>query len=225
MISIIIPVFNERNQLDQLFDHLEVFNPDIPHELIFVDGGSRDGTAHLIRAAGYSVVNSQPGRGQQLHTGVLASQGEILFFLHADSFFKTCPLKEVQKNGQEVPFAAFPLRFTSEDWRMRLIAAGSNWRLSHRHIAFGDQGMHMRRDFYQALGGFRSYPLMEDYDLSIRAKEAGVYCRVAEQKIYTSARRFEAKGYLRTLFKMQRAQALFRQGKSIESIQKFYRDK
>lgn len=223
MISIIIPVFNERDQLAQLFDHLDVFSQDIPHDFLFVDGGSQDGTPNLIRAAGYPVLMSKPGRGQQLHAGALASQGEILFFLHADFFFKACPLKEVQTNCQAAPLAAFPLSFTTSDWRMRLIAAGSNWRLRYRHIAFGDQGMHMRRDFYQDLGGFRPYPLMEDYDLSIRAKAAGVHCRVAGQKIYTSARRFEANGYLKTLVKMQRAQALFRKGVSIEDIQRFYR--
>ena len=49
-LSIILPTFNERGNVEPILEHLEQAMGDIPYEVIFVDDDSRDGTADLVRA-------------------------------------------------------------------------------------------------------------------------------------------------------------------------------
>lgn len=48
-LSIIIPTFNERDNVEQLLDLIEAALPDIGWEAVFVDDDSTDGTADLVR--------------------------------------------------------------------------------------------------------------------------------------------------------------------------------
>lgn len=223
-LSVIIPVYNEAENLDVLFQRLQVFEKE-GVECLLVDGGSQDATVDLVKQAGFKLSQSEKGRGQQLQQGVKDSQGDYLLFLHADTYFKQSPVEEIRRvlGGKDYAMGAFRLQFTSHHPLAYWIAWGSHWRLKHRQIAFGDQGMFMTRDFYQQMGGFRSLALMEDYDFSLRVKKAGQPIYASQQKIYTSARRFEKNGYLKTLKTMQTCQHLFRQGEDVEKIQALYR--
>ncbi len=49
-LSIILPTFNERGNVEPILEHLHQALGDIPHEVIFVDDDSRDGTADLVRS-------------------------------------------------------------------------------------------------------------------------------------------------------------------------------
>ncbi|WP_233554928.1 TIGR04283 family arsenosugar biosynthesis glycosyltransferase [Atopobacter sp. AH10] len=222
IISIIIPVLNEEDKVDFLHQALEIFKGNVPYEVILVDGGSKDRTAERLKDLSYEVVESQPGRGIQLNEGVKHSRGDILFFYHMDSSFKVNPLPVIEQLLAQHPFAAFPINFDQYHPLLWLVQWGSNWRLRHRKIAFGDQGMCMTRVFYEQMKGFKDYPLMEDYDFSIRAKKRKVYPVVAPLTIQTSARRFRRQGIIRTLIRMQFCQYLFRSGEAVEVIQKRY---
>lgn len=220
-LAIIIPVFNEEKRIQKLFRQLQVFEIE-KAEIIFVDGGSQDQTYHLIQAAGYSCIKSSKGRGNQLHAGVEATKAPRILFLHADSYFKESPLSEIVELLNRGSIGAFRLRFENPKLLMRWIAYGSNWRLRKRQIAFGDQGIFVTRDYYYQVGGFLPIPLMEDYDFSLRSKEKGQPLMIAKVYIYTSARRFEQGGNLKTLLKMQYCQHLFRKGVPIEKILSIY---
>ena len=220
-LSVIIPVYNEADQVSSLVRHLDHFQ-DEAIEVLFVDGGSQDQTADLLEEEGYQVVKSLKGRGHQLNDGAQKARGDALLFLHADSYFKTSPVGEILQVLTEADFGAFPLRFEPNSCLLRMIAMGSNWRIKHRQIAFGDQGMFMTKAHYHRLGGFRPLPLMEDYDLSIRNKEHGRGILLAKTPIYTSSRRFKRQGTMRTLMRMQYCQWLFRRGATIEEIQAIY---
>src|SRR5580658_4294941 len=54
-------------------------------EVIVVDGGSKDGTAALVEAAGAQLARAPRGRGAQLAAGGVAARGDWLLFLHADT--------------------------------------------------------------------------------------------------------------------------------------------
>lgn len=225
MLSIIIPIYQEGENLAHLLSLLQSLQASpVAAEIIIVDGGSSDEGPQRLTAAGYRVLSSERGRGQQLIAGVSASSGDKLLFLHADSAFDVDPLKTASRLLDKAPCASFSLAFLGQgrDWRMRMIAWGSNWRVRHRHIAFGDQGICIRREVYEAVGGFKPLPLMEDYDLSIRLKAAGYYFAQSEQNIWTSPRRFYQNGVWRTLYQMQKYQHQFRKGNSAREISKNY---
>lgn len=221
-LSVVIPVLNEAHQIPNLLQGLKIFSEDPQVEILFVDGGSTDRGPQLLQEAGCVVIRTSAGRGQQLAVGGENAQADAILFLHADSYFKSSPKQEILNLLSESPIGAFPLDFDSRQPWLKLVQWGSNWRLRHRQIAFGDQGIFMRRLYYQQLGGFRPLPLMEDYDLSIRSKKLGSGLAVAHQPIYTSARRFHKKGPIKTLIKMQYCQYLFRRGADIDKIMKTY---
>lgn len=220
-LSVIIPIYNEESHLPSFLENLRIFE-DPSVEIIMVDGGSHDRSVELLKTYGFEVLKTKKGRGCQLDYGAWHSNGDKLLFLHSDSYFKRSPVDCIRKNLEKASIGAFPLRFTSKNLLLKFIEFGSNWRLTYRQIAFGDQGIHMKKTFYDEIGGFKHLPLMEDYDFSIRSKQAKQKLKIAPMPLYTSARRFEQKGVLMTLAKMQYCQWLFRRNESIEKIMKIY---
>src|SRR5687768_12629910 len=86
MLSIIIPTYNEANQIAQTIRKTHAANGGHEIEIIVADGGSTDGTMAIAKACGAIVINSQQkGRAAQMNKGASIARGEILYFLHADS--------------------------------------------------------------------------------------------------------------------------------------------
>ncbi|MEQ8337304.1 MAG: glycosyltransferase [Cyclobacteriaceae bacterium] len=86
-VSIIIPVFNESKIIGHLLKYLHTNQTGLMSEIIVVDGGSTDQTREIARKEGASVILSpEKGRSTQMNLGADYAEGEILFFLHADSF-------------------------------------------------------------------------------------------------------------------------------------------
>lgn len=221
-ISIIIPVYNEASTIDQLIDSLEQFKADC--EIIFVDGGSTDGTDKIIEQKHRLVYSPKKGRASQMNYGASLSKGDILFFLHADSFLPSDALEQIHKiihKGHKV--GCFKIKFDSRSILMKICGFMSNLRVRLRNIAFGDQGIFIDRNYFYELGGFAEIPLMEDYQLSMDIKADGEKIGLAETKIVTSERRFVKNGRLRTMARMQRLQHMYRKGVDAEIIAKLYK--
>ena len=88
LISVVIPVLNERDRVGTLVGELRHAN-SAPFEIIVIDGGSNDGTIeaaqNLDAQAAITIGVSEPGRGPQLVAGAAQAAGDILWFLHVDS--------------------------------------------------------------------------------------------------------------------------------------------
>lgn len=221
-ISIIVPVYNEAANISKLMTNLNQFKNKC--EIIFVDGGSTDKTKSLL-AKNYKIVESQEkGRAKQMNFGAGSATGEILFFLHSDSFLESNALEqihEVIRSGYKV--GCFKIKFDSHSLLMKICSFNSNLRVIFRNIAFGDQGIFIKRDFFNELGQFANLPLMEDYQLSIDIKNSGEKIALANSIITTSERRFHKNGRLRTMIKMQGLQHMYRRGVDIEKISRLYK--
>ena len=84
-ISIIIPVLNEADRITQLVKSLLEIK-DLSDEIIVVDGGSTDGTLDKALSLGVKAISAnKSGRAAQMNAGAKISQGDILWFVHADS--------------------------------------------------------------------------------------------------------------------------------------------
>ena len=221
-ISIIVPVYNEASTIDELIESLEQFKDYC--EIIFVDGGSTDGTNRIIEEKHRLVYSPKKGRSFQMNYGASLSKGDILLFLHADSFLPSDALNQIQKiifQGYKV--GCFKIKFDSRNILMKICGFMSNLRVRLRNIAFGDQGIFISRSYFYELGGFAEIPLMEDYQLSMDIKADGEKIALAGTKIKTSERRFVKNGRLRTMARMQRLQYMYRKGEDIEVIAKLYK--
>lgn len=222
-ISIIVPVYNERRVIGGLVDQLLPVADRC--EIVFVDGGSADGTCALI-PDGMQVVGSRKGRGVQLRAGVRQSSGDVLFFLHADSVLPEGFLDEIARVMRTSDYGCFGVSFQPASPLMRVCRFMSNARVALRGIAFGDQGMFMTRELLERAGGVPELPLMEDYELSRTLRSMGYRPKLARRRIVTSARRYGTSplSRLRTMYHMAYLRRIYRTGASVEEVARAYRD-
>ena len=221
-ISIIIPVYNEASTINKSMDNLEQFRDYC--EIIFVDGGSDDGTDRIIEKKYKLFYSPKKGRSYQMNYGASLSRGNILLFLHADSILPDdAPgqIHRIIRRGYKA--GCFRIKFDSKSILMKICGFMSNLRVRLRNIAFGDQGIFIIKSYFYKLGGFAEIPLMEDYQLSMDIKADKEKIALTETKIETSERRFVKKGRFRTMIEMQKLQYMYRKGKDIDIIANLYK--
>jgi rSAM/selenodomain-associated transferase 2 len=196
LVSIIIPTYNEAASIAATLDVVAQLAGDF--EVLVVDGGSQDRTRELAEELGVAVLQAMRGRGPQLHAGARAARGDILWFLHADT---RPPRQAVARildavRRQDVVGGNFQLRFDGPTMPARFMT----WFYAHIGrfgLCYGDSGLFVRRDVYDAVGGFRAFPLFEDLDLVSRLAQVGRFRRLRTE-VVTSSRRFEGRVFLFT---------------------------
>jgi rSAM/selenodomain-associated transferase 2 len=202
MISIITPVLNERENLGRFLEHVNGLESDF--ELIFVDGGSTDGTAEELKKTreGFdhplTVVSSSQGRGLQMNIGAEAAKGDILLFLHVDSEIEKDSINVIESKVSEegIIGGGFTHSFEDPDTFLKLTSAFGNIRARTTKIFFGDFGIFLRKDIFHSMGGYDEIPFLEDVELCRKAKHYGNMDQI-NRLIKTSSRRYEKKGKLR----------------------------
>lgn len=221
-ISIIIPTLDEARVIAALLAQLEPLRNGC--EIVFVDGGSSDGTRDAILDAGFRLVDAPRGRGTQLNAGARASSGEILFFLHADSALPPDPLGEIRRAMRGHRVGCFGVRFEPSSLLMLCCRLLSNFRCYVRRIMFGDQGIFIDRDLFFEVGGFPDLPLMEDYQFSLDLRARGFRPAPTRRRIATSSRRYGTTpaSRIKTMLLMGRLRQMYREGTPVEEIARIY---
>jgi glycosyltransferase involved in cell wall biosynthesis len=83
-VSVIIPVFNEAENIGQIIREIATIYPD--YEIIVVNDGSTDETAEVAKGAG-AIVFSHPyniGNGAAIKSGIRIASGDVLIFMDGD---------------------------------------------------------------------------------------------------------------------------------------------
>jgi rSAM/selenodomain-associated transferase 2 len=196
-ISIIIPVLNEEKNLGMAIASTRT-TPST--EVIVVDGGSTDGTAALAAALGVTVLSTSAGRAHQMNIGAEAATGDILLFLHADTFLPIGFADLVRKtlfSKNDIVAGAFALKIDHERRSLRWIERGVNWRSRFLQMPYGDQAIFLKADTFHKVGGFPEQPIMEDFELVRRLQQLGKIA-IVSAPVVTSARRWLKRGVFRT---------------------------
>lgn len=203
-LSIVVPVLNEAMALGSTLGALQAVQSR-GHELLVVDGGSEDDTINIARQFTKQVLKAPRGRARQMNAGAVASTGDVLLFLHADTVlhpnFET--LITTRLHDSQYIWGHFDVRLSGSHPLLRVVESMMNSRSRASGIATGDQAIFVRRDVFMASGGYPDIPLMEDIALCKRLK---VYSRpiALRERVVTSSRRWEQHGILRTIFLMWR---------------------
>ncbi|MBP0013999.1 MAG: TIGR04283 family arsenosugar biosynthesis glycosyltransferase [Roseofilum sp. SBFL] len=196
MISVIIPVLNE---VDQILSTVARVQQGKEVEIIVVDGGSTDGTVESLKQEGIKVIQTTPGRGHQMNEGARNARGEYLLFLHGDTRLPREYDEWVRDilPQPEVVAGAFELRIGSENWGYRMVEWGVKWRSHLCQLPYGDQAIFLSRARFEQVGGFPELPILEDWHLIQSLKPLGKIA-IAPLPVVTSARRWQRLGIWRT---------------------------
>jgi rSAM/selenodomain-associated transferase 2 len=198
--SIIIPVLNEERSLPFCLASLKSLRDRA--EIIVCDGGSTDNTVGTADELADQVLISKKGRARQMNVAAQHAQGDILLFLHADTFLPDGALTLIEKkmtNGRK--WGRFDIRLSGQHKMLRIIAFMMNWRSRLTGIATGDQVIFVTRETFVEVGGYPDIDLMEDITLCKALKKIGPPVCLSTQ-VTSSGRRWEQFGVLRTMFLM-----------------------
>jgi len=201
-LSIIIPALDEAAHIVATLESLGEMRRR-GHEVIVVDGGSGDATAALARGHADCVVVCAPGRAEQMNAGARAAAGDVFLFLHADSRLPRDADRLVLQGlaASGTVWGRFDVRIAGSQRLLRLVERMMNLRSRLTRICTGDQGIFVRRDTFEAIGGFPRQALMEDIAISARLRRVSAPLCLRERCL-TSARRWEGGGVLRTIVMM-----------------------
>lgn len=217
----VIPTLDEAARLPRLLQDLAPLS--IAYEIIIADGGSTDGTAELAAARGCRVVRTPPGRGRQLRAGAGAASGEWLLVLHADAQLSREALAEVEAaTGQrDMHCACWPLAIDAEGIWFRWAERGAalRWRLFG--LAYGDQGLLVRRSLYDAAGGYPDVGIMEDVVLIRQLGRLAPIARFREP-IRADPRRWTREGPVKASLRNLALLALYLAGAAPDRLARWY---
>lgn len=222
MLSVVIPIYNE----EKVLRVNEKYFVNMSHcaELAFVDGGSTDKSADIAGEYG-RVLNTEKSRALQMNAGAKAATNDILLFLHADNIVPSEVIenieKEIRQNG--AVGGCLTQRIDKDGFIFRLIEAQGNNRARRLKIFYGDQGIFVRKDVFEKLGGFPDVPIFEDVLFTRRLKYEGKTA-VLSDKIMVSARRWEKRGIVRTTVMFNALLIMFKLGVPLEKIKALYED-
>ena len=195
MISIIIPILNEAENIGKLLEHLRDNSSDENiSDLIVVDGGSIDNSKAIIeRFERITYLSSEKGRAKQMNAGAKVAKGAILYFLHADSFppkdFDQYIIKEIEKGNNA---GCFRMQFDSNHWWL----SSASWftRFNWRACRGGDQSQFITKELFESIGGYdESFVIYEDNILIDELYKRNQFV-VIPKTLKTSARRYKKHG-------------------------------
>ncbi|MCK8514874.1 TIGR04283 family arsenosugar biosynthesis glycosyltransferase [Methylonatrum kenyense] len=221
-LSVIIPCLNEAEALPLVLAPLQGMR-EAGHEVILVDGGSTDGSTGLAFSLVDRVLTAERGRAAQMNAGAALASGEAFWFLHADTLVPVNAADSVVRAmAGGATWGRFDVRLDAPGAAFRIIEWCMNQRSRLTGIATGDQALFVRRDAFEAVGGFPLIPLMEDVALSGALRRQGrPYCSAV--RVRTSARRWERFGVLPTVLQMWQLRYRFWRGDNPQELARLYR--
>lgn len=224
-ISVILPVLNEAEHIDQVIAHLLELDRERRVEIIVVDGDPRGGTINTIKATGVRTAVAETGRARQMNCGAALATGDILLFLHADTLLPSNAIALIQAAMIDKRFVggAFELGFDTKRKLFKITEAYAFFRTRLTKIPFGDQAIFIRRTYFEKIGGYRDIPIMEDIELMKRIKKRGDRICLIPEKALTSTRRWDREGVLYCTLRNWALQALYGCGISPARLVKWYR--
>lgn len=215
--SIIIPVFNRPEEVDELLESL-LGQEEKDFEVVIVEDGSQipckevcGKYADRLDLHYYQKKNSGPG--QSRNYGAERAGGDYLLILDSDVVLPRGYLRAVSEELDRKPADAFGGPDRAHD-----SFTDTQKAISYSMTSFFTTGgirggkkkldkfyprsfnMGIRRDVYQELGGFSKMRFGEDIDFSIRIFKAGKHCRLFPEAWVWHKRRTDFRKFWRQVY-------------------------
>ena len=223
-ISLIIPCLEEAENLIKLLPYLRESADHRLLEIIVADALSEDGSKAIAQAHHAVYLPCERAcRAKQLNAGAKAAKGEILYFVHADTWPPSTFVDDIF-NALELGYGlgCYPFEFMSDSLLLKLNARAT--RLDRLWVRGGDQSLFICKDHFMALGMFsESCTIMEEYEFIKRARKQLSFKIMKEQTIKVSARKYEENSYIKVNLANFVAFIMFSLGMNTERIRGTYK--
>ncbi len=221
-IAIILPVLNEEADVVAGLNLLQPLRQQAC-QLIVVDGGSQDQTIVCAEPLAGQVIVSPKGRAAQMNVGAALTKADILWFLHVDSAppADAATLIRAALSDPNRCWGRFDVQLSGQHPLLRVVETLMNLRSRLTGIATGDQGIFVRRELFERIGGYPAIALMEDIAISrLLKRHSWPVC--LRQRLQTSSRRWERDGILRTVVLMWRLRLAYFFGADPDQLARIY---
>ena len=159
-----------------------------------------------------------------MNSGAKQATGEVLIFLHADTYLPENAVQLLQqKISRNSQWGRFDIRLSGKPFMLKVIARMINWRSRLTGIATGDQVIFVTRSAFEEAGHYPEISLMEDVALCKALKKISPpLCLKA--KVISSGRRWEQGGICSTILLMWSLRLLYSAGVDPEKLAFFYKN-
>ena len=222
-ISIIIPTYNEAENIEKIISYLQSIDKINNIEIIVADGGSTDKTMELANNKGVTAILSEiKGRAGQMNHGANSATGDILYFIHADS---RPPLSYY--NDIETAVAGgyncgcYRSKFDSNNFMLKINSFFT--RLNVLFCRGGDQTIFVTKELFEKVGPYKNEMLiMEDYDFLARIRKQGKF-KLFNKATLFSARKYDENSWLKVQKANLKIVLMYKNGKSQQEMLDTYK--
>ncbi len=209
MISVIIPTFNEEENIAQCLvslTHQTV--PRTEYEVIVVDGGSKDETCGIAgKYADKVFIQTSKKVGGARNDGIMAAKGEIVATTDADCILPPNWIELIQKDFQDDRLVqlygpVYPIEVGIGN-KLSLLLANTFSRIGYYSQTFYYTlgcNTAFRKDAFIKAGLYRCIDAGDDLEIALRMKDQGKVGFDGRLKVGFSMRRYEQYGTLKSLY-------------------------
>ena len=223
-VSVIIPTYNEAENIGALVQHLKSAPGAVSTEIIISDGGSNDDTLAIAKAAGAMAVSSPvKGRAGQMNYAVTLAKGDVYYFVHADTRPALSFMQDIANAiSKGYNCGSYRFRFDSNKWLLKVNSFFT--RFNFLFFRGGDQSIFVTKELWDKTGPYKEdMRIMEDYDFLARIWKSGRFKLIPKSTI-VSARKYDTNSWLRVQLANLKVVRMYRRGASQQEMTDAYRN-
>ena len=222
-ISIIIPTYNEEENIEKLISYLGCIAQKNAIEIIVADGGSTDNTLQLAQIiTAKATVSTIKGRAGQMNHGVHYATGDVLYFVHADSRPPLTYFTDIENAlAKGYNCGSYRSQFDSNNYLLKINAFFT--RFNVLFCRGGDQTIFVTKALFEKVGGYNNEMLiMEDYDFLARIRKQGKFKLFNKPTVF-SARKYDENSWLKVQMANLKIVRMYKKGKTQQQMLATYK--
>jgi len=209
-ISIVIPAYNEEKYIGATIESVIRYGNGVCKEIIVVDNGSTDRTMEIAASYPNVKVVREDKKGTSLarDRGFREATGDVIGFIDADTRLRRGWTRRVARRFEDPTVACVsgPYWYYDLSTPMASFVIFFNWYIAYPVFLFINTfviggNFAIRRSVLEKMNGFDTSIAFhgDDVDTGRRAAEFGRVIPMPSMVVDSSARRFRARGTVRTL--------------------------